>query len=60
MIFTFQSHEFGFEIYLSKDELDNVNLFRYKKIYLDRDAAINILNDYKNKIINNITILSTI
>ena len=56
----FQSRKFDFGMNLSKDELDKVNFFRNNNIYQDRDAAINILNDYKNKIINNITILSTI
>ena len=53
----FQSRKFDFGMNLSKDELDKVNFFRNNNIYQDRDAVINVLNDYKKKIINNISIL---
>ena len=56
----FQSRKFDFGMNLSKDELDKVNFLRNNNIYQDRDAVINVLNDYKKKIINNISILSTI
>lgn len=49
IISTFQSREFGFEIHLSEDEPEKVDIFRNNKLYQNGDTVVNILNDYKKK-----------